>query len=318
MERLIANIVNGQFGETDVDLLLIKLREFAGRHRIFREVADFVAHNDARDRGIFNETIEAITLSLRFLHDYSFKKQSLNLLEPFPSYIKKMLKYQADRCDASELRGMFRATPERMKSRIEKLLSEDKATRTCTLSKGAGTETLDAIRFLANAIRVTPAFESHQFHDELMEILNENHFKFDQTALSNQSKKISLCILTLLNGAKFNFDAMHSASCRIHCQNLSVMQSITIIDNNGRPLTTPTGESHGNLLLHGHVDFANDFGNTITWVFPVFDPHLAVSDWCDDSIYRRDVSEGGYVRRHADFSGTLGVNDAFRLYRVAE
>ena len=70
VNQIIERIQAGHFDANDVDNLLIKLRAFAGEKPVFREVADFVAHSDARDRGLAQQSIAAFVDSIQFFQEY--------------------------------------------------------------------------------------------------------------------------------------------------------------------------------------------------------------------------------------------------------
>ncbi len=50
--QIVGRIQAGHFDANDVYNLLMKLRAYAGEKTVFLEVAHFVAHSDARDRGL--------------------------------------------------------------------------------------------------------------------------------------------------------------------------------------------------------------------------------------------------------------------------
>jgi hypothetical protein len=63
VERAVATLRGGTFGETDVLALLILLRRVAPKFSPIREFADFIAHRE-RDRGILLSYIERVRLAL--------------------------------------------------------------------------------------------------------------------------------------------------------------------------------------------------------------------------------------------------------------
>jgi hypothetical protein len=62
---LIERIQKGEFDGNDIDALLIKLRPYCGDRRVFRDIADLVAHSDARDRGVLCESMTAMADVMR-------------------------------------------------------------------------------------------------------------------------------------------------------------------------------------------------------------------------------------------------------------
>jgi hypothetical protein len=70
LNQIIQRIQAGNFDANDVDNLLMKLRAYAGEKAVFLEVANFVAHSDARDRGLAQQSITAFVDSLSYFQDY--------------------------------------------------------------------------------------------------------------------------------------------------------------------------------------------------------------------------------------------------------
>lgn len=83
----------------DVDNLLMKLRAYAGEKTVFLEVAHFVAHPDARDRGLPQHSITAFVDSMQYFQEYVSVKRLLDLGVPFPAYIYRLFLSQAHLSD---------------------------------------------------------------------------------------------------------------------------------------------------------------------------------------------------------------------------
>lgn len=132
-QKVIDKIQDGRFDENDIDNLFMRLRAYSGEHRVFREIADFVAHNDSRYKGMTNASLEAFYLSLQYFVDYPYQDKALDVSHPIPLYIKKLMKYQVDKCDPEQLRSEFKVTPERLKSRIDNYFRDDKKAKTTEL-----------------------------------------------------------------------------------------------------------------------------------------------------------------------------------------
>src|SRR5262249_39146096 len=135
VSKLLMKIQSGVFDENDVDSLFLKMRAFSYGNRVFREVADFVAHNDVRSRGVTFDWLEAFYLSMRLFVEYSYKKQSLDISSDIPLWIKRLMIYQADKCKDTDLRSKFGLSSERLKSKIRSLFKEDAKNDTCRYKK---------------------------------------------------------------------------------------------------------------------------------------------------------------------------------------
>ncbi|MCK8109134.1 hypothetical protein MTF64_19840, partial [Pseudoalteromonas sp. 2CM41L] len=71
-QKLILKIEKGQFDENDIDSLFMRMRAHSNKMPVFREIADFVAHNDQRDRGCSGQLILATVLESWYLTSDSF------------------------------------------------------------------------------------------------------------------------------------------------------------------------------------------------------------------------------------------------------
>ncbi len=123
---MVEKIESVVFDENDIDNLFMRLRAFSLGHNVFREIADFVAHNTTRDRGLTNQSLEAFYLNMRYFCEYVSPGVALDISTPFPIYVKRLMKYQVDRCNEQVLRAQFKVTRRRLKERIDSLFREDK------------------------------------------------------------------------------------------------------------------------------------------------------------------------------------------------
>ena len=82
LNQVVGRIQAGQFDANDVDNLLMKLRAYAGEKTVFLEIAHFVAHSDARDRGLAQESITAFVDSIQYFQEYISEKRPLSIQKP--------------------------------------------------------------------------------------------------------------------------------------------------------------------------------------------------------------------------------------------
>ena len=125
-QKTIDDIAKGDFDERDIDSLFMGLRAHSFNNEVLREIADFVAHNILRNKGLTNQSLEAFYLSFKYFSEYMTHQKSLDITSPFPIYIKKLMKYQIYKCDENLLREKFNVTQERLKSRIDNLFKDNK------------------------------------------------------------------------------------------------------------------------------------------------------------------------------------------------
>ncbi len=178
LQAIVARIERGIFDANDVDGLLMKLRGFSQSSAVFREVADFVAHNDERDRGIINRSMQNFLYRVRFLYDYQSEgSHSLNISKPFPAYVVRLIHHQIGICDESHLRMSFSCTKKVLTNRVEKLFSIDKKTALASVANPISNETFNAISYVLSFVKVEPIASQDELIEEILSVLRANNVK---------------------------------------------------------------------------------------------------------------------------------------------
>jgi hypothetical protein len=296
-QRTVNDISAGRFDERDIDHLFMSLRAHCGQHKIFREVADFVAHNEIREKGITKQSLEAFYLSFKYFSEYVSPKKALDIAIPFPAYIIKLMKYQVDKCDEARLRQEFNVTKSRLKSRIDNLFKIDNKARTACLSKQLSDSNLRALQYILGFIGSYPAYTQDEIISELIEVLNVNKLAFDRGSVLSQGDRIMLCILSLIHESKYDFKGHKTGYCNISCETTTLPH---------------IEQSYGNLQINGHVAVVNG-GKEVTVAYPIITTNLDVEEWCSESLFSFEKSEGGMQFRKVSFNGPIGVSENFRL-----
>lgn len=266
-------IQRGTFDQLDVDHLFTYLRPYCGEHWVFRDIADLVAHPDARNKGLANKSLEAFYLSIKFLVEYAFQEKKLDPTKPIPLYIKKLMKYQVEKCDPEELRRDFNVTPERLKSRIDNYFKDDKKSKTTELQhhKVGGAQGFAPIGHLLSFIGSVPAFTADELMLELLGVMISNNLEFDEQSLTSQRSAIILCVMLLMHHTNHEFDVDATGSCEIHTER-------SHIDKGMAP------EDFGELQVMGTVNVPDPSGGSLRWSFPIFESGLQAAEYCDASL----------------------------------
>lgn len=283
-QKIISRIESGEFDENDIDNLFMRLRAYSFGNTVFREIADFVAHNDRRDRGRTVDSLEAFYLSFKYFGEYVSPKRSLNINEPFPLYVKKLMKYQALKADQSELKKRFGVSSRRLISKIDSTFSEDRKGGTASLKKGRiSRETFEAVQFLLGFIGSHPAYDQVTILSEMVEVLAKNKLAFDKDEFLAQGDRITVCILFLLHDTEFEFGGPKPGYCRVSCEKLSIAHNVRFVDGEGNPVDH--SESFGQLQVQGHVVVAYK-DSEVTVCYPLMVTNLEVEEWCDESLFK--------------------------------
>jgi len=318
LQPLVHRIESGAFDANDIDVLLIKLRPYAKRKAVVREVADFVAHSDVRNRGVACDSMTGFADAMRFFVEYGNSRQALDLNRPFPSYIHRLFLSQTAMAEEAELRRRFHLSQESLLRKIESNFTIDKTLRLCSLRPGkGGHEFVAALQYVLGFIHSRPAFEISEFHSQLLELLSEMHIQFDAKQIAAQADKVSLVLLCLLSGTEFVLPDGDTATCA-----LSTNHHFRILVGQRR---TPIGEvtsepsQFGSLQISGHIQVL-DHGRSLNVVYPVVTTDLSPCDHCDASLFEvlSEVNEFGDFRAEfINFHAHMALTPSCKLVGAA-
>lgn len=282
VEKIISKIQNSNFDENDVEGLFMKLRAYTDSP-IFREIADFVAHNDERDKGIVGGEIEAISLGVRFIKEFDTANKQLRIDQEFPAWVVKHLEYQINKSSNEYLMEHFKTSKKSLKSKIEKSFKINKKKRIAQLSvRNTGSTTKDAIEYLMGSVTFKEKLTQFSIFNSLLETLNLNKIDYDSTDFGAQENKVIIAILNLIHNTSYKISGNISGECKIGCDDYSPT-SVSIANG---------GEGFGNLTLTSYVPVMVD-GQRLVMMTPVITTELAVKDWLTDSMF---YTEGEYER----------------------
>ncbi|EPW8658436.1 hypothetical protein ACM7V1_21365 [Pseudomonas aeruginosa] len=278
-EKTVARIESGQFDETDVESLLIRLRAYCGNKYIFREAADFVAHNDVRNKGVISAHLDAFYLQLKFFGEFSYQQKPVDLYGDMPKYLIRLLKYQVGLLSDEEVKGR-NTTRERMNSQIDNSLVS--AVDACRLRGGKIKKNrIELLSYLLGAIRVKPAFSPEQLLGDLVAVLKQNKIAFSESHFMSRGEMIVLCFMLLVHKTEFEVSDKRVVYCTL---------GIGDGKDNGK---------EGELLVLGVVRVAIK-DREVNTVFCVFRSGLLAVDYCHPEVV---AGSAGVIEEH------LTIND---------
>lgn len=283
-QKVVDKIQAGNFDENDIDNIFMRLRAYSAGHRVFREAADFVAHNDARDQGLLNDSLENMYLSFRYFLEYAMPEvEGLNVAKPIPIYIKKLMKYQVGKCKPEDLKEKFNVTPERLRSRIDTYFKDDKKSQTTQLQLyKLGRDGFAPFQHLVSFIVSYPAFTGDQLLDDLLAVLRMNKLSFDEQAIVEQKPVILLCLMLLMHEAQFTLADDATAECRVAVGKAEIDQTSSLEE-----ARTDVETIH----VMGTVRLHRPDGSPMQVMYPIFQSGLSAADFCDISLFDEDFNE---------------------------
>lgn len=318
LTQIIDRIQAGHFDANDVDNLLMKLRAYAGGKAVFLEVAHFVAHTDARDRGLAQQSITAFVDSIQYFQEYVSEKRPLDLGVPFPAYVYRLFLSQARLSDECRLKAEYKMSHTTLIKKIEANFSIDKKTGTCSLQNNkGGIELFAALQFITSVIHSRAAFHVRDFHKELKDVMRAQKVTFDEAAWDDQADRISLAILCLVSNTEFLLANGSQASCRLETE------SHFRLLNGQRRL--PTGimsfepTSFGRLMILGEATVNGVNKAPLRISFPLIDTDLDPHEHCDPKLFVQDQAPedfGDCKVEIIDLAGDMSLSDDFKLVRT--
>lgn len=319
VQRAITKVESGAFDEFVIDSLFSGLRQYSGNNRLFREIADFIAHPDGRNEGITNESLEAFYLSIRYFTEYVSSKKKLDLSQPFPEYIVRLMKYQIDKCKAEDLKEKFNVKKDRLKARIDTMFSINKKSGEASVKNDKVLRNnFSAVQFILSFIGSHPAFDQDAILADLVEVIKSNKLELNEDLFLAQSEKIILLLLLVMHEAEFKYGGKVPGYCKISCEKTFISHNQRFVDTEGNLVEVE--ESFGCLQLLGYVVVPKD-GKDLTVCYPVIATDLKVDSVCDESIFTVEPLSDEHPNilfKRANFeqelifkeNGTLGAKNA--------
>ncbi|MDH0737323.1 hypothetical protein [Achromobacter spanius] len=318
LNQIIRRIQAGLFDANDVDNLLMKLRAYAGDNAVFLEVANFVAHSDARDRGLAQQSITAFVDSLSYFREYISEKRPLDVRAPFPAYIYRLFLSQARLSDEGRLKAEHRMSQATLIKKIETSFLFDKKNRTCSLrnNKG-GVELFAALQFITGFIHSRAAFHIRDFHRDLKDLMRAQKVTFDEAAWDAQAERISLAILCLVSNTQFSLADGGLASCKLETENHFRLLSGERRLPTGKMSSEPT--SFGRLMIVGEAKINSPNKGPLLVRFPLIETELDPHEHCDPNLFVRDEASeefGNCKVEIINFAPDMSLSDGFKLVRT--
>jgi hypothetical protein len=318
LNLLIERIQVGKFDANDVDNLLMKLRPYAGKNAIFQEVANFVAHPDARDRGLAQQSLTAFIDSIQYFQDYASGNIALDLEKPFPAYIYRLFLSQTYLSDERRLKSEHKMSHASLIKKINANFTIDKKSGTCQFrnNKG-GQELVNALQFVMGFIHARPAFHIRDFHAELKSVMKSQNVAFNEVAWNAQADKISLAILCLVSNTEFLLTSGGTAICQLKVENDFRLVSGKHRLSNGTTSSEPI--EFGKLMILGEATVVGANKPPVRIGFKLISTDLDPREHCHPKLFVRGQAPaelGDCIVETIEFGRDMSLSQDFKLLRV--
>lgn len=318
LNQIIDRIESGNFDANDIDNLLMKVRPYAEKDTTLLEVSNFVAHSDARDRGLAQRSITSFVDSMQFFQEYGSGERRLVLDKPFSGYIYRLFLSQAHLVDELRLKADHRLSRATLLKKIESNFVPDKKSGTCCLKKGkGGIELLAALRFVTGFIHARAAFHIADFHKELKQVMNAQRIRFNPQLWDAQADRVSLAVLCLVSNTEFLLPNGERANCR-----LGTEHDFRLLSGERR---LPTGvmsaepTSFGKLSIWGKATVISENNPPLEVGFPLISTDLDPHEHCDPGLFSHGPAPADFGQcmvEVIEFAQNMSLSADFKLIRT--
>jgi len=318
LKPTIEQIQAGGFDAGDIDKLIIWLRPYAGKETVLYEMANYVAHSDARDRGPARESIEYFVDAIRHFREYVSEKRPIDLSGPLPAYIYRLFISQTRLADEARLKAEHRLSRDTLIGKIRKSFTRNEKDGTYSAqAHKMGTGLLGALQFVISFIHAREAFHVRDFHKDLKDVMRAQKIDFDEAAWDGQSDRISLAVLCLVSNTEFTLPEKGRANCRLdtesHYRLLSGQRRLP----DGTMSSEPT--SFGRLMIRGEATVSSANEAPLRVSFPLIATDLDPHEHCDPNLFRRYRAPddfGDCELEDIDFAPDMALSNDFKIVRA--
>lgn len=278
IQETLERICEGAYGINDVKALLIGLRPYMSGFETLREAADFVAHNDKRDKGIVAESLRYFLYNMRFFKEYKFPNRRLDPWQPFPAYVKHLMLLQIPKLDPKEILKNVRLKPKALRRRIEEIFIEDRLKQTALVADGIPEQDVLAVCYLLRFLVVEPIFTAERFQKELLACMKHNKIRVDHKQFQREHPGLTLCLMLHMHRTKIDLGDNEKVSCSISYDGGE--QSRHVVDG----VNIQVYDS-GTFSLHGTVTVdVNDGEFSPSVSYPIISSTVKVKELCHESL----------------------------------
>lgn len=206
IERILKKLKDGNFTDSDIDVLFVTARELPSATKNVFEIGSFVAHNHQRDKGIINDIMlrNHLFLSLKFGRDKYAVKPELN---EFPEYLPLLIKLQLKMFSDDHFKkalGLKGLQVTKARNKINNKKSYSVENGICKLKVDIGINERRMIEESLTLLNCSDSIEFDVLFDELKALLGREIPGADLMSLDNNRKKIAGILICLLNNIDFS------------------------------------------------------------------------------------------------------------------
>jgi hypothetical protein len=261
LRHRVERLLNGQFIVDDLIRLFLFLRDRSFGNNLVREIGDFVAHADERQKGVVTDDLRDFFAWLRFKLPNLNKKIGLQDLPPrFPEIACANVK----RLDSNALKKDSGLTPNIAQRMMRSIMKKFVPIPTggYTLTSPLTNNEAALLRVAISYIVAKPVFQDNALITQMRSVLTKN-------GLLNQDEHCKFCLLKP-SIVLFAITAMH--------------QCTILLDSPPPADLMAERTADGTLGVLAMAACVTDEVPAAYIAVPIFSTTLAAQDWCEQSL----------------------------------
>lgn len=288
---IVKKIEQGLFSEDDIELLLIRLREYVDAKSIFREISHFIAHHK-RDSGLTFLSLYKVYCRMRAYGEFQYHKKQLDLSRPIEKWFYDFVLFQLDEIESHVLKKKYGFSRKEAKRVFKSFFTEDNDIY--RLGKVANQDLANIVNEASSFIKIQPLFSCDEIVDGFYQSLNNLGLINDQGEFKKQSDKLILSLLVLMHKREFHIGKDVFGKTEVDCP----------ADGFGKIK---------NLELRGTIQVPN----LVAIVVTLIETSLDCAAWCDPELLaQKETNFKGHFWTVFDQSADLTVGENGKLRRL--
>jgi hypothetical protein len=193
----VRRLLSGQHRIDDLDRLYLGQRQRSGNRPAFREIGDFVAHRDGRDKGLLTQTARDVFVS------FDVWSLGLRRLEPSRDDIVRAAEANLRLASDEQLKAGCGVGRQTVRKRLAAVIEKTGRGERLKASE------IQTLQYLGNHFIWKPAFTGHQLFEEFAAVLRVNGLIGDADAAALEGAKafILLHALAVMHGSAIVLDS---------------------------------------------------------------------------------------------------------------
>ena len=200
-KEAVQRIEQGNFSEDDIELLLIRLREYSDTKSIFKELAHFIAHHK-RDSGLTFLSLYKVYCRMRAYGEFQYHKKQIDLSKPIEKWFYDFILFQLDELESYILKKKYGFSRKQAKQKFKSFFCEEKDVYRC--NKTPDEELANIINEASGFIKIKPLFSSEEIVVSFLKTFKDLGLVTDPNDFKMQSDKLILGVLVLMHKREFH------------------------------------------------------------------------------------------------------------------